>query len=72
MDRAKDTIPMQDEILQIELAHNSITAKIIVFDGVLATRVFEGIDCYDQFVDFLKSQYGIDRVIHSSVILSSR
>ena len=55
--------------MQAVLDHNRITVSIAMFGGVLATRVFEGSGCYDQFVDFLKSQFGTDSAIRSSIIV---
>ncbi|AIC15707.1 hypothetical protein [Nitrososphaera viennensis] len=57
--------------MQMVLNRNRITVSITMFGGgVLVTRVFEGSGCYDQLVDFLKSQFGIGSVIRSSIIIA--
>lgn len=53
--------------MQAVLDRDRITARIAVFGGVLVTRVFEGSNCYGQFLDFLKSQFGTDSPIRSSI-----
>ncbi|HVX01574.1 MAG TPA: hypothetical protein VHA09_00310 [Nitrososphaera sp.] len=63
------TMESEKTKVQAMLDHNRITASIAMFDGVLVTRVFEGSGCYDQFVEFLKSQFGTDSAIRSSIIV---
>lgn len=40
-------------MIQLILKPESITVTMTVFEAVLTTRTFEGIDCYGQFLRFL-------------------
>jgi hypothetical protein len=62
----------QGEItMQLVLNHDRITVGITMFDGVLVTRMFEGSNCYDQLLDFLKAQFDTTSAIHSLIIVSA-
>ncbi|AIF84920.1 hypothetical protein NTE_02882 [Candidatus Nitrososphaera evergladensis SR1] len=61
----------ESETMQAVMDHDHITVSIAVFGGVLVTRVFEGSGCYDQFVDFLKSQFDRGSAIRSSIIIAA-
>jgi hypothetical protein len=62
-------LSMAEANIQLMLTADSITVNASMFEGVLATKTFEGPDCYLKLVDFLKQSFA-NQVVQASIVVS--
>jgi hypothetical protein len=60
---------MVEQKLQLLMTTDSITINTLMIEGIVASKTFEGPDCYIKLVDFLKQSYFADQVIHAIIVV---
>jgi hypothetical protein len=60
---------MESFKIQLELGSNAITVRAKVWQGVLTTKTFEGIECYTQMLMFIKKLYPDEQFIPAQIIV---
>jgi hypothetical protein len=61
---------MTEPNIQLLLRSDSITVNASMLQGVLASKTFEGPDCYLKLVDFLKQYSFTNQAIHAVIVVS--
>ncbi len=61
---------MAEPHIQLLLRSDSITVNASMLQGVLASKTFEGPDCYLKLVDFLKQCSFTNQVVHAVIVVS--
>lgn len=61
---------MTEPNIQLLLKSDSITVNASILQGVLASKTFEGPDCYLKLVDFLKQCSFTNQAIHAVIVVS--
>jgi hypothetical protein len=62
---------MESVKLQLELGPKAITVRSSLWEGVLASKTFEGHNCYTQFLDFIKQAYPDEKIISATIAVSN-
>ncbi len=60
---------MIDQKVQLLMTAGSITVNTSIFEGVLASKTFEGPDCYIKLVDFLKQSSFANQAIRAIIVV---
>ena len=63
---------MESVKLQLELGPKAITVRSSLWEGVLASKTFEGHKCYTQFLDFIKQAYPGEKFISAIIAVSNK
>ncbi len=63
---------MESVKIQLELGPKAITVRSSLWEGVLASKTFEGHKCYTQFLDFIKQAYPGEKFISAIIAVSNK
>ncbi|MBV9668505.1 MAG: hypothetical protein JO327_10290 [Nitrososphaeraceae archaeon] len=60
---------MESVKLQLELRPEAITIMSSPWEGVLASKTFEGHECYIKLLDFIRQAYPDEKSISATIII---